>query len=557
MNKWGNIVCVAGLLACFLFGCKGQTEAVETTAPPTEPPIMLTEQELYKKFEFVYDDCGASASEDAEQIAKELSALNKKATADTKEWPESYETQYKTWRTNTIKERAETVAAEYEQIIGERTLYEQGAHGLWDTRAGLCYADYLDVDLDGKNELLLLTTTTDNMEDGVGAVLEIWGDEKGHSVKTGSQTFVFPFGMSIGLNENDTGFFLTISSGDGVSTDLDICYKLERTGLTAIDAAIASGHGFYYAAEMSDPAIYTFETRDAIYDCFSICFGDEITEEQYVAAKNRCTAKTPLVNLGVESTNIANPGVLPIDKLAPVPKIEIDGEPVELSVIPNATSGVFVAPLRDVLDAMGIAVYANSDVSVILASTKKDTLVMAKGDFSHGIEELWSKSDSWYYCFNGGNQNQITIWQSDGKTIAPIQEIVGLFGASSQWDSEAKTMKIEGAIPDGDRMSGDELKKIAAFDLKQASQAAIRKGHKALEDLDELPTGGSTEDFSSDVDGGLAFKNGKAVWTLYAVEREEHYPYGFYAELYRVDVASDGAVTAYPDKKAYTGAGQF
>lgn len=66
-----------------------------------------------------------------------------------------------------------------------------------------------------------------------------------------------------------------------------------------------------------------------------------------------------------------------------------------------------------------------------------------------------------------------------------------------------------------------------------------------------------------DVVSGLAFKNGKAIWSLYTVERvdynrdESGRAIGELVTMYRVDIASDGTVTAYPNDKAYIGAGAF
>lgn len=554
-------ICVACLLACFLFGCKGQTEAVETTAPPTEPPIMLTEPELYEKFELVYDDCGGSFSDDAEQLSSELTALGAKVKSDKEEWPKDYETLYKTWRANIIVERTATLQKEYEEIIADHTLYEQGVDGLWETRLGVHYVNYFDFDNDGKQELLLLSDFH---------IVEIYGEEKGHAVKYCEQSLdVFD-----SFNKYQDGWFGGVSL-DGISIackdgrpligviasgifgssghhpQLHIFYGLESKNLSVSAVVQLKDSGYILTDEQ--PEYVEMDSKHA-FDLGSYeseASGESMTAEQY---QNLYAEQTVASYARVEDV-----GVLAESEIFPVPRIEVNGKILSLDVAPYASWGVLMAPLRDVLEAVGVAVYANSDASVILASTKKDTLVIANGDFSRGIEDIWRSSrDVWRYCFNGNDQTKIEIGRTNGKTFAPVQEIVGLFGASSQWDSEAKTMRIEGAIPDSDRMSSDELKRIASFDLKQASQAAIAKGHKSYSGSDMLPTSGMTEDFSSEVQGGLVFKNGKAVWTLYAVAFEESVPGSYaYAELYRVDVTSDGTVTAYPDQKAYDGAGQL
>lgn len=569
MNKWGNIVCVAGLLACFLFGCKGQTEAVETTAPPTEPPIMLTEQELYKKFELVYDDCGASSSEDAEQIAKELSALNKKATADTKEWPESYETQYKTWRANTIKERAETVAAEYEQIIAEQTLYEIGVEGLWETRPGLIYADYIDIEKDGKQELILLSWAA-NDDGGAVATIEAYGDQKGHAVKCFEQVLDLSLGIagaSVSLAENaDGATFVGITAEDGGSgqnTKMSVFYTLEGTGLSVADVVFDHWERDYSADNMDGATAYSTLKLDNLsipdenpnayfwsssWNLETSDLGEELTEEQYTALLAKYNGK-PLFHMpGNLVPQIYETGILPAFEVA-VPHIEVNGEVLELSAAPYASGGVFMAPLRDVLEAIGITVYANSDASVILASTKKDTLVIASGDFSldrNGIEGAWRRSNNWYYCFNGGDQSQTEVGRSNGVTFVPIQEIAGLFGANCQWDSVTKTMKIAGTIPDSDRMSQENLKAIANFNLDEAIKIAEQNGYSYY----FTTASGGTPDGEYVDDsfyGGNSFRNGKSIWEFFIDGGKEITDYGGIQTMIGAEAKSDGTFRVNPE----------
>jgi len=574
MKKLLSIFCVIVLLATVLAGCKesnaGESEPA-TTETPTIPEI--TADELEAQFLLIYDDCGASVSEESEQLTTELTLLDKKAEADKKQWPDNYQTQYKAWRASTIKERADTVKAECEQIIAERILYEQGMPGLWETTPGLVYANYIDIENDGKSELMLLTWS--NTDDSGVTNLEIYGDVKGHAVKYFEQsldTVLGMGGMYISLVENEDGIpFLQVTAEDGGSgqnTRMNVFYTLGSAGLSVADIVFDYWYRDYDTDNMDGIKMYvTLSSEDSVVSdkepnlnlwasfggVWSDRLGVEITEEQYNAVLAKYSGNH-LLFTSYQYTEIYETGVLPTSEIVPVPKIAVNGEVLELDVAPYLSGDVFMAPLRDVLEGMGVAVYANSNASVILASTKKDSLVMANVDFSmneKGIEGAWIKRNNWYYSFNDGEEKSITPQISGGKTFVPLQEIIQLFGANSQWNSETKTIEISSSISDNELMSQNELKEISTFSLENAIQNVERNGYSyySISALD-------MDDYQ-DVHGGIKFKNGHAVWQVYVIESEEHYISGFYVSLFRVDAASNGEVIAYPDEKACFGAGQF
>ena len=216
-----------------------------------------------------------------------------------------------------------------------------------------------------------------------------------------------------------------------------------------------------------------------------------------------------------------------------------------------------MVPLRDVLEAMGVAVYANSDASVILASTKNDTLVITYKDFSdwdfEGINSTYYGRDKTYkYSMNGGGYQKIAIEFTNGKAFLPLQTTVSLFGATVEWDGETGAMQVISNIPNSSYMTQDELKKMADFDLKQAQQIAVNKGYATPY---KTSVGDGTE-------CGLTFKNGEAVWSLFVVKTPAYWTgeggiengaYYTNARLSRIEIASSGTVTV--DSKEYIESG--
>lgn len=200
MKKFWPICCTAVLLIAVLVGCGPNTDEVpsESLDVPSEAPSPsiapeISEDELYQQFELAYDSCGSSASEADEQLVRELALLMVKAKADERIWPEDYETRYREWRVDTIAERAAERKTQYDEIISAQIVCDDFASapytrdGVTYAADGLTYAACLDLDHDGKEELLLIFAKT--LQRGDNAyfynALEVYGETQGSVQKMG------------------------------------------------------------------------------------------------------------------------------------------------------------------------------------------------------------------------------------------------------------------------------------------------------------------------------------------------------------------------------------
>lgn len=533
MKKLANICGIICLLLCVLTGCKNSVDAVESQVPPSQEPAKITEKELHQKFELVYDDCGSSASDGVDQLTAELAALGKKAEADEKQWPENYETLYKTWRTSTIKERADTLQKEYEEIIAGRSLYEQGVNGLWETRPGVHYANYLDLNNDGKQELLLLSDCH---------IVEIYGDEKGHAVKYCEQSLGVPelsyqktmeeeFRALLGgvsLAQKDGQFLIgAIMHGNYSASshhpEGHIFYELKNKELVVADMVRLTDMGDFDMGTLEYPYVEVDSTKTTAEDlCNNDKGGDILREMTQAEYENKYSEKVLVAYAGPQEV-----GILQEDKIFPVPGIEVNGERLELEVAPYAYSGELMAPLRDVLEAMGVTigvtVYDSTGESSqieIFASTKTNSLRIANWPSNWGNSssmgggdlydlEDWGRFDNsigYCYSLNGNEENSIVVQNVNGKTFVPIQPIVLLFDANAEWDKDEKILHIISNIPDEQRMNQEELDKIINFTVVDALGIPPSSQYMIF--------GGSSGDFSAHFK--IAF--GKSMWEFLVVD---------------------------------------
>ena len=272
----------------------------------------------------------------------------------------------------------------------------------------------------------------------------------------------------------------------------------------------------------------------------------EISEDEYRAIYKKYTKQKEIFYNGPADFEFGERGILTD------PHVEVNGTPVKLSTAPYYSVFHFepMVPLRDVLEAMGVAVYANSDASVILASTKSDTLFITCGnEFFDSIDNVTvynEKNKTYRYSMNGDEFQKTTIEFTNGKACALIQTIVPLFGGKVEWDGQAGAMQITSNIPDSNRMTGDELKKIANFGAEQAQQLAAKKLKVNYERVYFGNPDGT-------ISGHFAFKHGKMIWSG-TVTVSFEYETNAYGEIvagydvwYPVEVASDGTVTAHSD----------
>lgn len=428
----------------------------------------------------------------------------------------------------TSAEEVRALQAEYKKIISEQKIRD--VHG-----TGLIYADYIDID--GSEKPGLLTVGID-MDSFMAIVATVYADIDGHAGKYCEQ--VLPSG--------GTFTYLDTYQANGqryLGVSMEHRYEGAEYQFFKVEngAFVCSDH----VQEKWDINTDSLTTR------YIGINGEDISEDEYRATVKKYTKQKELFSQGPAWWEFGERGILPD------PGIQVNGTAVKLSAKPYYSTfhEDIMVPLRDVLEAMGVAVYANPDASVILASTKSDTLAITtywsfSGQGFKGINNYYERNKTYQYSMNGGEFQKIDIEFTDGKAFAPLQRIVSLFGATAEWDGMAGAMQITSNIPDSSRMSQDELKVIANFDLKQAEKMAASKGYEVTR--------------FSHYDGsayGLVFKNGKAIWKGYVyvttvVEKNEYGELlGGTDEFYSIEVASDGTVTTNPDDKVYFSNSQF
>lgn len=488
-------LCMASLLTLTLAAC-GEKNNIESPSPSERAEH--TQSELYQQFETVYDNCGGSFSQEAEQLTIELSALASKAEADEKEWSEDYEALYKAWRADTIVERSAALQTDYEQILEERELYEIGVEGLWETRPGLVYADQIDAEQDEKPELLLLTWL--GYDEGEHKVrVELYHEEKGHADECLKRDISFgAIDANISLAEYEGQIYLSVYHEDGGSsgsTQASEFYAMNKSGIQAADAV-------YYTWERDRESYDTMKITDGYYSLQEDNTYTEITQEEYNQCLEKYEMGERLVDFGMAGSNpnVRYTGILPAFEV-PVPKVEVNGNVLELEVAPYAYNGEVMVPLRDVLEAMGIAVYAKveSPRVAIFASTKSNSLyisnygpVYGRGYVSNEIGSfdtyendaegnVWGDlydryGNEYYYYFDGSKKVKVTVQNRDGKVFVPIS-IFSLFG-NAEWDNESKTLRISSNIAPENQMSQSDLQKIANFSFETVETLIFDNGYQ-------------------------------------------------------------------------------
>lgn len=192
---------------------------------------------------------------------------------------------YLYWATEewTFAEEDKAVQAEYEQIIDDAQLYE--VHG-----SGLCYADYVDVDNDGKVELLTLGASGDsNGYYTYEVIATVYSIMDSHAEKICEQTFSWiwqPESLSICTNENQI-YLWSAWEDVGTSSVGDTFFKVEN-GAFAIGESISVS----YASEKPEYS--------------------GITETEYNALDQKYTNKKGLLSYNRDSgLSIQNRGLLP------------------------------------------------------------------------------------------------------------------------------------------------------------------------------------------------------------------------------------------------------
>ncbi len=524
------------------------SESEENTQPqtPTPPPIPeITEDEMLRQFETIYTNCGADITQSEENLAVELETLQNAVADSGVSWPHDYREQYRSWRDRIVAAWKNGLYKSYWDIISQRKHYTYG-------ESGLIYSNYIDPEQSGTPQLVLVSWAPGEDYDQIITV-ELYGEENGKAVVCWKQNItISPFDRSaqISLATRNNQLFLWVSSYSQASVEVREQDEFYALGMES------NGDAEKLSYWVDRFGMEGYRKGDS-----------QITEGEYQAQLAAYHAGEKIIELNRlyngEFTDTDTDGILSARNEVDA-EIEVNGTVVELSALPYAYGNPYVSnnvmvPLRDVLEAMGVAVHANSDVSVIIASTKEDTLVIANKDYNR------SQDYNGYYrrFFNGGTLGRVVIERgSDGRLLASLQPLVELFGASVEWDNEAAIIRVTSNIPDNIRMTQSEIETMANFNFDQAVQIAEKEGYTGFS------TGGGYQVLSSSyrdeyVQGRLIFAYGKAIYIGYILDWEEHIEgdedgtgASHYAEWYRVDVMHDGTIIAHPYDKIWNGAGQ-
>lgn len=435
-------------------------------------------------------------------------------------------------RVSTKESRA--LQEEYEQIINNTWIYD--VHG-----SGLCYADYVDVDNDGKVELL----TVGISEDGFKATVTLYTSVDGHAKKSCEETF-----------ETFVGKMSSLSTGK-VGSQTYLCfygYNNYGGGYDSISHYFKIEDGvFSQADDLFEAEEYNMET-DTIKHTYTAS-GKEITESEFNAIEQKYINRKRIFGLDFGYGYIEDRGLVPSPKSL---RIAVNGSVVPRSdssyllksdMSPVRDEGIMV-PLGDVLEAMGVAVHINPNV--ILASTKSDTLVITDKDFYDWRYEGINSTDYGYgdwtgtyqYSINGGNSQELALQTDiDGIIWAPLQTIVSVFGAKAEWNGAAETIQITFDLPDSNRMSQDELNRMVNFSSEEAVKIGERNGHSFWGMMVAY------------IEGGYRVSHGKAIWEYAALPTGQNAVYDYDpndgghhegtapSNMYYVQVAHDGTIT--------------
>lgn len=199
---------------------------------------------------------------------------------------------YLHWGTEewTFAEEDKAAQAEFEQIINDAQLYE--VHG-----SGLVYADYVDVDNDGKVELL----TVELREDGFKTIITIYASIDGHAKTSCEQSFETFVGKMSSLSMGKAGdqlylcFYGYNNYGGGYDSTSHY-FKIE-------DGA------FPHADDLFEAEEYNMET-DTIKHTYS-ANGKEVIESEFNAILQEYTDGKRLLGLDFGEVYVEDRGLLP------------------------------------------------------------------------------------------------------------------------------------------------------------------------------------------------------------------------------------------------------
>lgn len=475
------------------------------------------EEGLPALFQTAFDSYSNGQVPEADRLAVEITLLKKLVSEAAFPWDGVYGSMYLSWRGTLIETMTEQLIIEYEEIIAKRTIYEAN-YNVFENYPyvvnGLYYAGYHDFDGNQLPELLLVTleeVPSNELHPEYTAILEIYGEKDQKVVKYGSESIYMPYGeYSVELKRCQDNFVVYYSyhgysSGAGAISKY---FGVQNKQLSLI-----------YDLSMQSYFINEY-TRDYEYEYYN--GNNKITSEQYSEILQKYVSETRIYYN--ECYEKGDHGVLtePVNRT-----IIVNGQELT-SIGPLYMDGEYtLAPLRPVLEAMGIPVCADGQLVTILASTKKDTLDIHKDTRGMPWGYGYYKAD-----FNDTSVSIIAPEIIDGQMYVRIEPTVSLFGAAVQYSRTDRTFTITFDISSEDLMTEWEVEALLHFSYEDAEAILLQHGYWISGSEDE-------------VDSYIYFKNGCAFWSVYVLPLGVEYEayeeeWAFVGNSIHVTVTSNG-----------------
>ena len=281
---------VVGLLCIlFLAGCGNKAEDNSVSSSDNSGNVSQSQEmstnELCQYFQQAFDAKG-KALDTPEQLALELLEIENLSTNTT--LPEDFEEQYKAWRKDYIESLLKTLQEEYDQIIAGLPLFD-------GINSGVAYADYIDFDLNGIPELLLVSLSVGIDEDGIygwGGSIELYKEVSGHAqvIDTGN----------IGLPP----FY----HSDYDPKKVSLVQREGRTFIHTLDTEGRDIFDYYYSIEGG-----TVKVADETYsgELNISSSGQDVTYEVYESVHNQYTDEVVILADTSSASPVHTRGILP------------------------------------------------------------------------------------------------------------------------------------------------------------------------------------------------------------------------------------------------------
>lgn len=286
-------ISLLSIALCFilLVSCSSQqspsagSSSSSTSASDISQLREMTTDELHQYFQQAYDAKG-NALDTPEQVALELAEI--KAQAGNALLPEDYEEQYKEWRSEHISDLLTALYEGYDKITTDLGLFD-------GINSGAAYADRIDFDQDGIQELLLISLTPAIDAGGIngwdGSVM-LYTGEAGHAQPCGGETISLP----------------PFYHSDYDPKTISLVQNEGRTYIRRLDAEGRDIFDTYYG--VNDGVISVVDEISAGED-FHLSNGNEITFEEYEAIQAKYTDEVVILADTSSMMPVRNRGTLP------------------------------------------------------------------------------------------------------------------------------------------------------------------------------------------------------------------------------------------------------